>query len=205
MLAPLLMWSKDLVRSRTLTCTGTSSDCPEHHAQAQPTSTAVGATGSSSGNSGKLTARLLLCRSPFADLCSDSQPLPLLLSPHCSYQANPGVASCWTPLKEIFQGNCTVLNSKHATRISGIHITKQSNYKQLSCPETCICFNSPTTLLHYYRLQHSTVSLRVAKNGKRTSFKIQASHAHICQNGEADKNTTWSQLRATRTNSRYHW
>lgn len=42
LLAPLLTWSRDLVRSRTLTSTGTSSECPELSAQAQSTSSCCG-------------------------------------------------------------------------------------------------------------------------------------------------------------------
>lgn len=68
-----------------------------------------------------------------SQICDLDLPLPpLLMLPHCSYQADHGAASRSPPLKRGFQGNCKAFTAKHATRISGIHITKQSSYKQLS-------------------------------------------------------------------------
>lgn len=62
LLAPLLMWNRDLVRSKTPTCTGTSSECPKAPCSSSAHQQLLWvSTGFTSGNNEMFTARLLLC------------------------------------------------------------------------------------------------------------------------------------------------
>lgn len=209
------MQSRDVVRARSLTTTGTSRECPEHPAEAQqgltglftPTSSHHGYPKDKAVATGGAQYETLLHWSPFADLYLATQP---------SLWCYPTGFN-----REVMEQPPTHF---HYRDVSTATARRSMQYTQLgsqgsTSPSTAIlssfqhskmhiCINSSTIFLCYRCLQHSMVSLVLAEHGRTIFLKIQVyQKASLCthSSGATDRNTTWPQFKACKNQVAVTW